>query len=187
MATTSSIARAASRPAPASSVEKSGAFLSRTILRRQLVDAVAERIRAHNYEMRPVLREIFSFGRILFRPGPCALRSRVRCSFWFKLQSLLETSLPSAVVAQNAMRQMGQILFAPPNVKGWDGGKAWISTRHCCFATISPITSSTADAMLPELPAGEQKGADLGFRQNAAAIRAADETRSDRCLQTRSA
>jgi hypothetical protein len=26
------------------------------------------------------------------------------------------------------LRRMGQDLFAPPNVKGWDGGLAWVST-----------------------------------------------------------
>ena len=31
---------------------------------------------------------------------------------------------------QNALRQMGQLLFAPPNVKGWDGGKAWITNKR---------------------------------------------------------
>ena len=35
-----------------------------------------------------------------------------------------------AILAQlpNAMRSMGQDLLAPPTVKGWDGGEAWINT-----------------------------------------------------------
>jgi uncharacterized protein (DUF1800 family) len=28
-----------------------------------------------------------------------------------------------------ALRAMGQVLFHPPNVKGWDGGAAWINTQ----------------------------------------------------------
>ena len=28
-----------------------------------------------------------------------------------------------------AMRQLGQDLLAPPNVKGWPGGEAWISSK----------------------------------------------------------
>jgi hypothetical protein len=28
------------------------------------------------------------------------------------------------------LRQLGQELFAPPNVKGWDGGIAWITTNN---------------------------------------------------------
>ena len=27
------------------------------------------------------------------------------------------------------LRQLGQDLFAPPNVKGWDGGVTWITTN----------------------------------------------------------
>ena len=27
------------------------------------------------------------------------------------------------------LAKMGQVLFAPPNVKGWDGGRAWINTN----------------------------------------------------------
>ena len=27
------------------------------------------------------------------------------------------------------LRQLGQDLFAPPNVKGWDGGMTWITTN----------------------------------------------------------
>jgi hypothetical protein len=29
-----------------------------------------------------------------------------------------------------ALRQLGQDLLAPPNVKGWDGGVAWITTNN---------------------------------------------------------
>src|SRR5207249_378808 len=46
---------------------------------------------------------------------------------------ILETDPPSGVVAINALRQLGQVPFAPPNVKGWDGGKAWITTSTLLF------------------------------------------------------
>ena len=32
-------------------------------------------------------------------------------------------------VALGALRRMGQILFLPPNVKGWDGGAAWLNSQ----------------------------------------------------------
>jgi predicted nucleotidyltransferase len=37
--------------------------------------------------------------------------------------------LPPPVIASNLIRNLGQDLFAPPNVKGWDGGTAWITTN----------------------------------------------------------
>jgi hypothetical protein len=79
---------------------------------------------------------------------------------------LLKAPLPSPVVAQNAMRQMGQILFAPPNVKGWDGGKAWITTSTLMFRFNFANYLISGDAMLPTGAGGGRfKGAGPGFRR----------------------
>ena len=56
------------------------------------------------------------------------------------------------------MRQMGQILFAPPNVKGWDGGKAWITTSTLLFRYNFANYLINGDAMLPiRPPSGAQR------------------------------
>jgi hypothetical protein len=34
------------------------------------------------------------------------------------------------MVTANALRMLGQDLFLPPNVKGWDGGLSWITTNN---------------------------------------------------------
>ena len=36
--------------------------------------------------------------------------------------------LPAPALSANILTQLGQNLFEPPNVKGWDGGIAWINT-----------------------------------------------------------
>ncbi len=41
----------------------------------------------------------------------------------------LERPLPPAPVCTEVLRFLGQNLFNPPNVKGWDGGIAWINTH----------------------------------------------------------
>jgi hypothetical protein len=46
---------------------------------------------------------------------------------------VLETRLPGPQITVNALRQLGQVPFAPPNVKGWDGGKAWITTSTLLY------------------------------------------------------
>ena len=33
-------------------------------------------------------------------------------------------------MSANALRQLGQELLLPPNVKGWDGGLSWITTSN---------------------------------------------------------
>ena len=42
---------------------------------------------------------------------------------------MLECDLPPGFISAAILRTLGQDLFAPPNVKGWDGGIAWITTN----------------------------------------------------------
>ena len=141
----------------------------------QIVDAIASSIRAHNYEMRPVLREIFSSAEFY---SDRVMRTQIKSPIQYLIQTskLLETQLPSPIVAQNAMRQMDQILFAPPNVKGWDGGKAWISTSTLLFRYNFASYLINGDAMSPANAPQRRQGADLGFRRPA---QLAEQTRRD--------
>jgi uncharacterized protein (DUF1800 family) len=132
----------------------------------KIVDAIARSIRAHNYEMRPVLCEIFSSAEFY---SDRVMRTQIKSPIQYLIQTskLLETQLPSSIVAQNAMRQMGQILFAPPNVKGWDGGKAWISTSTLLFRYNFASYLINGDAMLSANALQHRQGADLGLRRPA--------------------
>lgn len=145
-------------------------FIARKILRyfveddpqSQLVDLIASRIRAHNYEMRPVLRELFSSTEFY---SERAMRTQIKSPVQYLIQTskLLETPLPSPIIAQNAMRQMGEILFAPPNVKGWDGGKAWINTSTLLFRYNFANYLINGDAIVPMNAQQRIKGADPGY------------------------
>ena len=42
---------------------------------------------------------------------------------------VLERPLPPAILTLQMMRTLGQVVFAPPSVKGWDTGTSWISTN----------------------------------------------------------
>jgi uncharacterized protein (DUF1800 family) len=130
----------------------------------QVVDAVAGRLREHNFEIRPTLAAIFSSKEFY---SAAAVRSQIKSPVQYLIQTtkLLATDPPAAPVAQNAMRQMGQILFAPPNVKGWDGGKAWVSTSTLLFRYNFANYLINGDAMNPASAAAKQKGGDLGFRR----------------------
>src|ERR1700720_4364945 len=97
------------------------------------------------------------------------MRTQIKSPVQYIVQTvkLLDAPLPAPVVAQNAMRQMGQILFAPPNVKGWDGGKAWISTSTLLFRYNFANYLINGDAMLPANAPQRRPGADVGFRRPA--------------------
>jgi len=46
---------------------------------------------------------------------------------------MLEVPLPDPKIVENSLQALGQVLFAPPNVKGWDGGRAWISSSSLLY------------------------------------------------------
>jgi hypothetical protein len=97
------------------------------------------------------------------------MASQIKSPVQFIVQTskLLDAPPPAPIAAQNAMRQMGQILFAPPNVKGWDGGKEWISTSTLLFRDNFANYLINGSAILPpNAPQGRQ-GGDVGFRPNA--------------------
>ena len=83
--------------------------------------------RAANYEIKPLLREM------LLSDAFWALENRgvlVKSPVDLVIGSLrqfrfsVEDPAPFAVI----LRQLGQDLFNPPNVKGWPGGEAWLNT-----------------------------------------------------------
>ena len=127
-----------------------------------VVDSVAATIRAHNFEMRPVLRDILSSAEFY---SDRAIGSQIKSPVQYIVQTskLLDAPGTAPVAAQNAMRQMGQILFAPPNVKGWDGGKQWISTSTLLFRYNFANYLINGDAMLSPAARQPRQGADVGF------------------------
>ena len=133
----------------------------------QVVDAVAASLRKHDLEIRPVLREIFSSAEFY---DERAMQEQIKSPVQFLVQTakLLETPLPDPTVAQNALRQMGQTLFAPPNVKGWDGGKSWITTSTLLFRYNFANYLVNGDTMFPGNTPPRPQGKGVGFARAAA-------------------
>jgi uncharacterized protein (DUF1800 family) len=121
-----------------------------------LVSAVADALQQSNFEMRPVLQELFQSAEFY---SERVIRTQIKSPIQFLVQSckLLETTLPPRALAQNALLQMGQLIFAPPNVKGWDGGKSWISTSTLLFRDNFANYLLNGTAGHPNAPAALQR------------------------------
>ena len=92
-----------------------------------VVKKLAADWRAVNYEIKPLLREMLlsdafwaSENRGVLVKSPVDLVIGSLRQFRFSV----EDPAPFAVI----LRQLGQDLFNPPNVKGWPGGEAWLNT-----------------------------------------------------------
>jgi uncharacterized protein (DUF1800 family) len=92
-----------------------------------LLDALAARIRENDYDLRATMRLIFRSDAFYAMKARAALiRSPVELVVGAARS--LEAPLDDLQGANRQMQTMGQELFQPPNVKGWDGGRTWITT-----------------------------------------------------------
>jgi uncharacterized protein (DUF1800 family) len=100
--------------------------------RPALVDVLASNFRQSNYEIRPLMRSMFRSAEFY---SPDAVRTQIKSPVQWVVQTskVLETPMARPQVTVNALRQLGQIPFAPPNVKGWDGGRSWITTSTLLY------------------------------------------------------
>jgi uncharacterized protein (DUF1800 family) len=92
-----------------------------------LVDAIAALIRKNDFNLQPVMSTVMR-SNVFFSDR--AYRALVKSPVQFVVGSYqLFGVRRSDIVALGALRRMGQILFYPPNVKGWDGGAAWLNSQ----------------------------------------------------------
>ena len=94
-----------------------------------IVTELATIFRKHGEQVKPVLRAIFRSEEFY---SDSVIRTQVKSPVQWLVSTcrMLERDLPPGPVAGNMVANLGQDLFAPPNVKGWDGGLAWITTNN---------------------------------------------------------
>jgi uncharacterized protein (DUF1800 family) len=92
------------------------------------IDSLAETLRKADYQMAPMLREIF-LSRGFYAEATVRTQIKSPVQFLIQLLKQLEISDPPAGFPITAEQQLGQVLFMPPNVAGWDWGQAWINTN----------------------------------------------------------
>jgi len=77
--------------------------------------------------LRPFLQAIWTHPAF-YAPELARQRIKSPVEWLVGLCRQLERPLPAPALASEITTQLGQKLFAPPNVKGWDGGITWINT-----------------------------------------------------------
>ncbi len=94
-----------------------------------LIDALADVFRKSGNHFKPLLKAMFRCQEFY---ADSVIRSQVKSPTQWLVGTtkLLARQLPPPIVSSQLMRNLGQELFAPPNVKGWDGGLSWITTNN---------------------------------------------------------
>jgi hypothetical protein len=127
-----------------------------------LLEPLAERFRHSDYDIGDLVATMLR-SRHFF--SDYAYRQRVKCPVEYVLgvvRAVRPAVAPRELV--QPLEQMGQVLFAPPNVKGWTGGKNWLNS-----ATVL-ARQNFAQAMLagPTPPAPPKGSADAKPPSNVA-------------------
>lgn len=123
-----------------------------------IANELASQFRAAKLEFRPVLKTIFMSEAFY---APQVIRNQVKSPTQWLVSSvrLLERDLPPPMITSNAMRNLGQELFMPPNVKGWDGGLSWITTNNLLTRyNLSAFLVLGENPMLPPPGKGKKPG-----------------------------
>jgi uncharacterized protein (DUF1800 family) len=94
----------------------------------ELGTALASTFRGAGNDFKPFLRAMFLSEEFY---APSVIRNEVKSPVQWLVGSarVLERPLPPPLVCEALTRNLGQDLFLPPNVKGWDGGLSWITTN----------------------------------------------------------
>jgi hypothetical protein len=92
-----------------------------------VVESLGQLLRESKWEMRPVLRTIFSSQAFY---GDRAIGSQIKSPVQLVVGTIrmLGLEMPPVRSVYSSLNQMGQIPLEPPNVKGWPGGRTWINT-----------------------------------------------------------
>jgi uncharacterized protein (DUF1800 family) len=108
--------------------EKIWRFFAQDPAPANLVEDLAADFHASRLDVRRLMGTIFR-SREFYAPE--VIRSQVKSPVQWLLTCThqLQSPLPTQPMSLVMLLQLGQELFQPPNVKGWDGGIAWITTN----------------------------------------------------------
>jgi uncharacterized protein (DUF1800 family) len=92
------------------------------------VKRLAALFREARYEMRPLLRALF-LSPAFRDPANRGALIKSPVELVVGTIRLLGLPVPEKTRLVRALQAIGQVPFDPPNVKGWSGGEAWITTN----------------------------------------------------------
>ncbi len=132
-----------------------------------LIAPLAEAFRESGYEIRVPLAMILR-SNLFF--DPAVRRRRVKCPVEFAVGTIRALEVLKPTVAADALAEacvrMGQSLYAPPSVAGWDGGAAWINSTTMLTRTnlVLALLSDDDDGLGGRLRS-RRPGPQHGFRR----------------------
>ncbi len=111
----------------------------------ELIDSLAEQYQKSGFDTAKLVETILRSNHFF---SSDAYRQKVKSPVDFAVGIVrgLEGNVGPLPLAQS-LESLGQILFAPPSVKGWDGGPAWLNGQTLLFRqNLALALTSTEDS-----------------------------------------
>ncbi|MEM1166139.1 MAG: DUF1800 domain-containing protein [Planctomycetota bacterium] len=112
------------------------------------IESIAKTMREHDYELKPVLREMFR-SRHFYEEANIAEKIKSPVELVVSSVRSLRVPVRDLDVLVEALSVMGQEPLQPPNVAGWPGGRSWINT-----STLFVRQNILAYMLTGKLPSG---------------------------------
>jgi hypothetical protein len=97
-----------------------------------IVDQLATTFRNNNYELKPVLRQLFNSAHFY---NPLTISAEITSPIERAVGAIRQLGIPVPAISnivpsyvRTSGETLGQSLFEPPNVAGWPGYRQWINT-----------------------------------------------------------
>lgn len=140
-------------------------YLSDTPLPPEYLAALGDEWRTNGFNLQWLAHQFFG-SQLFFAPEFRANFIKSPIQFYLGLVQDLQLDVaPIARMNLNPLRQMGQWLFFPPNVRGWVGGRNWINSatitarRQLVEMVFAPINERALNAdELVDLTAARSNG-----------------------------
>ncbi len=112
---------------------------------RETIDGLAATLRAYDYDLKPMLRQLF-LSRAFY--AEAVMSTQVKSPVQLAIELTHDLGLEPApyITLAQAARAMGQDLFFPPDVSGWEGNSAWVNANAMMLRYNLPVALATADA-----------------------------------------
>jgi len=94
---------------------------------QKFIKSLAYEMRRSHFEMAPVLRTLFT-SRHFYETANESEQIKSPVQLVVSATRILHLKKPNLDRLVEALSLMGQDLFMPPSVKGWDAGRTWINT-----------------------------------------------------------
>jgi uncharacterized protein (DUF1800 family) len=127
-------------------------YLSDESLPKEHVVALGDMWRQSGFELGALLRQFFG-SRMFYAPEFRGNQIKSPLQFYLGLMQDLKLDIaPIPRLTVLPLRQMGQALFYPPNVRGWVGGRQWINSatltarRQFVEQLFNPLDEATLNA-----------------------------------------